>query len=1111
MGYVSLHNHSVYSLLDGLIHPEELAKSASDMGAKAIAITDHGNMSGCIKFYKSCKENNIKPILGIEAYYCDDATKKEKGEKRYHIIILAKSSAGFYNLMKLMTNAHKNFYYVPRIDLDMLINTKDIIVSTACMSGLLSHPNYEKICILMKNSFGDDFYLEYMPLDMEEQIEVNKCVEEMRIKHNIKTIITNDVHYLEKDDHSTHQLLLKINTKNPNFSSPYGLYLKTDEGIIESANRRMSYIPKDVVIQSIKNTSEIADKVNIELFEKKIVIPISSSVDPAIQLRRIVKQRYNSMYKNRTRESDERLEYELNTIIEKDFSSYFLMVFRFIQHARNNNVELGAGRGSSAGSLVCFILGITELDPIQEGLLFERFLNPERTDYPDIDIDIPKSKRGIMLEYLISEYGENNVSNITTFSKLKPKSAFKDVAREYGVNFFESNMITKLFDDDKSILDMYEENDELKKQLFSIPKHEDIIKHSDKLCGTLRQTGTHAAGIVISETNIDNFGIIEKRKNEYSLNWDMDDVSFFGLVKFDVLGLIALDIIADTKALIGKPITWDNIYDKEVLDEFGKGNVVGIFQFHSSLMSRLLKDLERIDNKQVLVDANALGRPGPLESGMTKEYVSAHKEDVMAKERGYSKHIKEIVKDTRGVIIYQEQIIQILVQTAGYTVPQADIVRKAIAKSKGQEAIREHLEEFVSGCDRVSNIDLEVSRELFSDLEKFGRYGFNKSHAAAYTELALRQMWLKINYPIEYMSSLYKNFEKKEEKASVTREMKRLGVELLDPDINLSNKDFSVEENGIRIGLLAIKNVGEKAVNEIIKQRGKNPYDSIEDFRVRNTKRTVNKRVFESLIKCGSFDMLGVNQKLAIEAEEYFKNVLDHTEFKQDLYEEEGDYTEIEKKTNKMLLMPGVYSVDVDPEPEMQIDTNRLESFQEIIKSCSMCPLFKFYRKPTPFEFNSESKAMVIAEAPGFHECNDGKPLIGRAGQHLIKELEDVGIYRRHLYLTNVFKCRPLENKLPDNPDKTCWEYLKKEIEITKPKMIMVLGNRSQEFFTGNKSGIMAKAASLQFYTELIGNELVPVIYNIHPSAVVRDNGYEKIMLFRSVINKFSEAFWGLT
>jgi DNA polymerase-3 subunit alpha len=1078
-----------------------MVQTAAAMGMKGCGITDHGSISGAIKFYKACKKVGINPIVGIEGYFCDNSLDPHKGEKRYHIVLIAKSFKGFQSICKLMTTAWERMYYVPRMDLDMLMDCEDVIVSSACSYGILTHPNAKRLVGILQDRFKDDLYLEIMPLQFPQQEVTNKVAIELSESLGVKLIATNDIHYLNEEDKKIHNFLLKINTKGSLKFEIEGLYLKTWMEMWDTF-QSLNYIDKDIFYSALMNTHEVSDKCQLDIPERSISLPRMDDVEQVTleMLKDKLRYLYSDGFIDR-RGYEDRLEYEFNIIEERGFIDYFNLVYDLVKAARSKNIELDPGRGSSAGSLICYLLGITGLDPIKEGLMFERFLNPERIDYPDIDMDFPRSRRHEMIEYLKERWGNDRVANISTVAELRPKSAMKDTMREFKIPPMLANVLSKMVDNEFDFEDNLINNEILRTEIESLPNGEEIIEFTKGISGTLRQFGTHAAGVVVAPDKITEFGVLERRKEDTCLNWDMNDVSHFGLVKVDILGLRTLDIIAEARNLIherhGVDIKWEDIKvdDPEIVAEFGKGHTAGIFQFESRNMTYLLKKLYPITTKTTLIDCNALGRPGPLDSGMVDSYVKRYKEEPIHPE-SYDGYIGGITVDTYGIIIYQEQIIQILCDLAGYTIPQADIIRRIFAKKKGD--FEEHRDAFINGCSTTVGMPNDVANHLFDHLETFSRYGFNKSHAAAYTELALRQMWLKINYPIEYMIALYKWTEEEEKVSTFIDECQRMNIGIYSPDINMSQGDFSILKENIIIGLRAIKGVGNVAVEAIIEERNKKLFKSLGDFRIRIPKRKANISVMKALVLSGCFDNL---------EEINHKNI---AEFGSDPIPGSDDFTDEEKELNKITLMPGIYRPPIPPEGGLDIDTYKLDTLRGMIEVCDVCKLREAYDKPTPFEFTEQSKIMVVAEAPGEDEWRQGRPLIGKAGQVVEKLFLYHGITREELYLTNVFKCRPWSNKLPDNCPRDCYMWLEKEIHMTKPKMILSLGGTPMEFFTGSKQGIEGRADKLKFSLEVIdGKTLVNVLYSVHPASLFYGNGAANRKRLEDSIALIAEVYFG--
>jgi len=1110
MGYVPLHNHTIFSLLDGLIKPEDLAKASADLGFSACAITDHGSISGAIRFYQACKEHNVKPIIGIEAYFCDDATKRGKEEKSYHIIILAKSNRGLKSIFKLMSKAHDHFYRKPRIDMDMFYDTEDLIVSTACLGGILSHPNYEKVVEGLYDYFEDDLYLEIMPVELDQQREVNVRAFELSQRYPIKLIATNDTHYLKEEQHDLHNFLLNLKTRGKMSFEIEGLFLR-NEGEMREAFVRMADIELGHIVEALNNTQEIADKCNVEWPKSKVVLPKLSERPPAEKLEAILEEK--SKDKKLNKEYKARLAYELQVLKDKNFCDYFLLVYDIVEFARSVNMQLGKGRGSAGGSLICYLLGITGVDPIKEDLLFERFLNPERTDEPDIDLDFQRSRRHEIIEYLREKYGEERVSYISTVSELKTKSAFKDVARQLGISFLVANQLASYIEEEhkaevRSLAEIVADNP-IFEQKIDAEILLKLIHYTDGISGTLRHVSKHAAGIVVAPSRIDDFGILERAKEEKEekcINWTMNDVSYQGLVKIDVLGLRSLDVFAEAVELIEKRhhknIDWEKVdTDSDiVLTAFGKGDTIGIFQFEQNSTRRLVKKLSPITSKGVLIDCNALVRPGPLDSGMTAKYVDRHHGKIEYDEP-YIKWLIEgpgekIASKTYNVLIYQEQVIQVLQLLAGYTIPQADLIRRIFAKKKGD--MDAHRDEFIAGSEKTVGMPADAANALYDNLITFSRYGFNKSHAAAYTILGLEQMWMKLHYGLEYMTALFKWTPEEDKKKHFPDECRKLGIELRNPDINLSEAGFSIDNNAIRIGLSAIAGIGDKTLSYIQNQKRVGSFKDILDFRHRVPKGQVDKTALKNLIMTGCFgNQINANRWVAAIDECKDKEALQAAYARMDGVRDFDDET---KEMQKAALLKGIYKMNLEPETGLNIDVEELEGLREIIMECRDCELCEAYKFSVPMEYTDNSRIMIVAEAPGEDEVAQGRPLIGKAGQGLMTLLRSMGLSRTDCYLTNVYKHRPSNNKLPPNTPKNCWEILKREIEILQPKLIVALGNRAREFFTGQKSGINEAADKLLCEPTIIENRPINVLYGVHPASMYYENGAEQEARLRETI-----------
>ncbi len=1103
---IHLHVHSIYSLRDGLASPEALANAALERKMKACALTDHNSITGTLRFARACQSVGIRPLLGVEAYFVDDVTVRDPQEEVYHLVLLVKDDLGWRSLCNLLTKAHEYFYRKARIDLHLLEKTQGLICLTACMRGPLKHPKYKKVISRLHKHFGDDLYLEIMPVDHPDQVLINTRAVEISEKNKIPLVVTNDVHYLNEEDSCFHNLLMRITTGGRFGFDLTGFSLRTQAEMVAACGEVLSpYMATDYWKKAIENTHEVANKINFFPSKKPVSLPKVVDGDSDIVLSGLA----NEALKKKLEEFPdvdtqirymERLNYELSVIKTRKVADYFLVVLDLVKWAKSQDMELGPGRGSVGGSLLCYLLGIIEVDPIENNLFFERFLSPERTDLPDIDLDFPRSKRQDVLDYLTAKYGSKNVANINTLSELKLKSAFKDVCKQLEVPYEYSNHISSLFKGYDTLREEIDDSEEIRRAVAALPK--DIVKYTDGIIGTLRHESLHAAGFVISPTAIEDSGVLEKRKDAHCVCWGMEDVEYNGWLKIDVLALRTLDVIKTAKDLIwkkhGLKIEWReiNVHDEELFHEFGLGHTIGLFQFESTAMTGLCARLHPISSFDTLVDINALGRPGPLESGMTEDYVNNYQ---MLKERGaylppmrdYWKWVGPLVEDTLHVIIYQEQIMKIATDVAGFSAPQSDEMRRVIAKSKGKEIFEEMRESFLMGCKSYSGMDEKSAKRLFEDLSKYSRYSFNKSHATAYTELALREIWLKKHYPTEFMAALYAWTDSTEKRDMFLVECRRLGIEIKLPDINLSDKTVSVDGDSIIIGFDAIKGVGEVAVEAILNHRDSVGYDSLENFRMEIPSRSLNKTALKALILAGAFDMLGVNRKVASENLELLSELISPKaaalgDERFDLfYQPEGDFTDSEKEILQTKMIPGVYNVSALPKLYPMISAKNLKELREEVADCRACFLRDIYDNPVAWESGEKPKVFIIAEAPGADEVKEGRPLIGKAGQLLFEDLARIGIRRRQCYITNVFKCRPRDNKLPDPPPTECYRFLEKELVTLQPGLVIAFGNSVVRFFRKKSGGIQTLSGSIT--TEMVSDSfVVPVLWCIHPAAVLR-------------------------
>ncbi|MEJ5301471.1 MAG: DNA polymerase III subunit alpha [Thermodesulforhabdaceae bacterium] len=892
--FVHLHVHTEYSLLDGAIKIGDLVKTAKSYGMPAVAITDHGNMYGALEFYEKAREAGIKPIIGCEIYLTpyglkDQAVeakriKEDDDDKNYHLVLLAVNFEGYKNLLKIVSTAHlEGFYYKPCIDKDRLsVHAKGLIALSSCLKGeiarniLKNRPDKARdVAGQYVDIFGlENFYIELQANGLLEQAQVNEELIRLAKSMGLKLVATNDCHYLKKDHARAHEILLCIQTNKTIFDEKR-MRFHTDELYFKSPDEMalaFRHIP-----EAIKSTIEISDRCELEIQLDKHIFPEfpldngETAESRFEQLARSglvkrwqkIQQRFSDEQReNQWRIYQERLEKEIAVIKKTGFASYFLVVADFISYSKSQGIPVGPGRGSAAGSLAAYAMGITDIDPIEHGLLFERFLNEERVSMPDIDVDFCQRRREEVLKYVTEKYGADRVAHITTFGTMQAKQVVRDVGRALGVPYSEVDKIAKLIPDSlgMTLQRAFELEPRLEELRMQNPQYRELFDIAFVLERLARHASTHAAGIVIADRPIIEYVPLYRDQNgEVVTQYSMKYVEKVGLIKFDFLGLRNLTLIKDAVEMIKKNhgIELDMLNipldDKKTYELLCLGDTTGIFQLESAGMRDILVRLkpERFSDIVALV---ALYRPGPIQSGMVDQYIRAKHGEIPIKYE--LDELRPILEETYGVILYQEQVMQIASTLANYSLGEADILRRAMGK-KIPEVMQAQRNRFLEGC-KANNISEEKANKIFDQMEKFALYGFNKSHSAAYAFITYQTAYLKAHYPLEFTASLMNSVLSNSDKiVKLINECREKGIDVLPPDINVSNSGFSVSNGKIRFGLAAVKNVGEAAVEAILEERSKNgPFSSIFDFCERVDLQKVNRRIIEQLIKCGSFDSI---------------------------------------------------------------------------------------------------------------------------------------------------------------------------------------------------------------------------------------------------------------
>lgn len=882
--FVHLHNHSEYSLLDGAARIKELVAKSADLGMPAVAVTDHGNMFGVLKLYEECKKVSkereaqglpgIKPIIGCEFYVAPRSRFLKEGKEdksTYHLVLLAENQQGYRNLCKLNAVAYlEGFYYKPRIDREILRqHSEGLICLSACLAG-------EVIQSLLENDMEaayaiaqdyleifdrDHYFIELQDHGLDEQRLTNPQLIKLANDLNIGLVCTNDCHYINREDAEWHDMLLCVQTGRLR-SDPLRMRFPNSEFYLKSPEEMQLLFGE--YPEALANTVRIAERCQVNLDKHDQVdlpvVQVPEGYDLETYLRYLCEEGIKKRYPEVTPELRERLEYELDIIISMRFPGYFLIVWDLINFCHQNGIRVGPGRGSAAGSLVAYCLGITNIDPIRYNLIFERFLNPERVSMPDIDTDFCVVRRGEVIDYLVEKYGEDKVGQIVTFGTMKSKLVVKDVGRALDIPIPEVNKLTKLIPDDlkMTLAKALKESAELKELYDNDERVRELWDISTKLEGMPRHTGTHAAGVVIAPAPVvDYMPCFKMGVNILTTQFEKEQVEEQGLVKMDILGLRNLTVIGDAlkniKQSRGLDIDIDNIPldDQAVYEMLSAGDTDGVFQLESDGMRTYLRALkpERIEDIIAMV---ALYRPGPLEGGMVNDFIKRKHGETKVE---YPHPMLEpVLAETYGVMVYQEQIMQVASTMAGFTLGQADELRRAMGKKK-PEVLAAKRKDFLAGALQ-KGVSEKTANEVFDLMEFFSGYGFNKSHSAAYGIVTYQTAWLRCHYAAEYMAAILTSFMQSADKVTTYIEACRnAGLEILPPDINLSYTDFSVHDGKVRFGLAAIKNVGREIINQIIEERNANgEFTSLTDLCSRIA---LNKRILESLIRSGALDSLG--------------------------------------------------------------------------------------------------------------------------------------------------------------------------------------------------------------------------------------------------------------
>ena len=890
--FIHLHNHSEYSILDGAIRIGDLVEAAYRNKMPAVALTDHGSIFGAVEFFKKAKARDIKPILGSEVYVAPRSRFDKEGRQdethHFHLVLLAKDAAGYQNLCRLLSKGYlEGFYYKPRIDKELLSqHSQGLIALSSCLKGEIAFllgrgmdEDAERTALEYASFFPKgDFYIEIQDHGLPQQKAVNPKLIALARKHDLPLVATNDSHFLRKEDAESHDVLLCIQT-NKKVSDTDRIRFTSAEFYFKTAEE-MTALFKDTP-DAVQNTARIASQCDFEFPSGAYFLPTFDApggITPEDYFVRVAREGFRQRMEELrpkfekgelgypVQVYEERLEREIKLIKQMKFEGYFLIVWDLIRQARSRGIPVGPGRGSAAGSLLAYSLGITDIDPIEYDLLFERFLNPERISLPDIDIDFCGRRRGEIIEYVTNRYGRDNVCQIITFGTMAARLVIRDVGRALEVPLPEVDRIAKMIPSigpDATIENALRKIEQLQEMRDKNTKIAQLLSIAQKLEGQVRHPSIHAAGIVITPRPLVEFiPLYQSAKGEITTQFQMGDIESIGLLKMDLLGLRNLTVIKDTIGLIEKEegVALDlekiPLDDAETFALFQAGNTDGVFQFESPGMKDLLRNFKP-EAFRDLIALNALYRPGPLKSGMTSEFVQRKNHP---ERTSYEfPELEPVLKETRGIIVYQEQVMKIATELAGFSLAEADLLRKAMGK-KITEIMKSQMQRFVQGAKK-KGISQKRAEKIFELIKNFAEYGFNKSHSAAYAYLAYQTAYLKAHYPAHFMAALLTSEAERGATPQVVKyinECQEMGLKVLPPDINESEFPFTVTNGQIRFGLLAVKNVGEAPVTALLEERRRrgrftSPFELVENA----DQRILNRKVLESLIKAGTLDSLG--------------------------------------------------------------------------------------------------------------------------------------------------------------------------------------------------------------------------------------------------------------
>lgn len=1085
---IHLHLHTEYSLLDGIGKPEQYAKRAKELGMPAMAITDHGNVDGAIKWQKKLLEEGIKPIIGCEMYIVPDLHIKEKGDKKRHITLLVKNQAGWKSLLKMLTIANlEGFYSKPRIDYQTLLdNINDgLIILSGCNNSILNNDEGLKIIISLADI--TDCYLEIMPHDFEDQKKINKLCLDISASGALPIVATNDSHYVTADQAKAQEVLLAIQ-RSAKWNDPNrwkfgidGLHLRSEREMNRAFIKQGVLNSRQISI-AIMNTFKVAEQCwDFRIPQQLPELPLTkyekeSKEDQNKILEKLCSDRISSNFlsKGWPKEYQDRYQYELKIIEEKNFARYFLIIYELVEWSKENNIPIGPGRGSVGGSIIAFTLGITQVDPLKYGLLFERFISPDRLDCPDIDLDFCRTKAHLVRQHLEEEYGEYNVAGISTFMSMQARAVIRDVGRVFelpssDVDVFAKSIRTE--EHKESVVEASKETEEGQKFFNS---HPDEFKLACNLEGQTKSCGQHPAGLIISKEDLrdtDKCNLV-LRQGAKVINWDMSDSEYAGVIKIDVLKLGTLTVLEETKRLIRennygsmKDFEFVNLpfEDPKVFKMLSDGRTAGVFQMTGRDCTKMCIDA-KVESLKDMAAVISIARPGPKDSGMSEQYIQ-RKNGV--KWKPIHSIYEEITKDTYGVIVYQEQVMKVMTDLAGFSGADADRIRKVIGKKRDPKEFEPFKKAFLKGCREKNTLTEEQANEFWQGLLKHASYSFNLSHAVSYSMIGYWTAWAKLYYQAEFTCA-YLTYGEDGDKTQLIKEAREEGMNIVTPKAGISDATkWTIKDNNFYMPFIEIKGIGEKEAEKCLK--------------------------LKAPTRQGFFNFSNSPQITTGKTSSVQKLLTDVKAFDPDPNARPDDCSQYFQFDIGEKFIP----------PKITI-LKKIAFLNDSVLDCTACGLRK-QAKQVVRSSQGIFNVLALGEGPGANEDEQGIGFIGDAGDLLWDELQKYGIFRRMLHVGNCCKCYPSETRTPSKQEADlCFnKWMIHEIKSMDCKLILGLGGTTYYALTGRDRGITKASGTMEWVDKTQSH----VIWCVHPAYVLRSRSAENERLFKESIRFFATEF----